>query len=169
MCSIANNIIFWYLLKVIIIICTNHMCNTCPYKYDTITASWLVMLEISKQDGTDLAQGYYSAMLIFFSALAKKNIPRRVKKRGKARRRAKNKIPNFRPLMVSILNISSLSFQMTIILHGKKRKHRDLEHVFLQEKQRGSFFFFCFHVTFVLLVFPREGKCPQLLWELALD
>ena len=58
-------------------------------------------------------------------ALAKRNTAaekRKLKKIKRPRPRTKNKTPNFRPQMVSILNISSLSFQMTITLHGKIRK-----------------------------------------------
>ena len=91
-------------------------------------------------------------------ALAKRNTAAEKRTLKKIKRpRPKNKTPNFRPQMVSILNISSLSFQMTITLHGKTTKD--------QKKDTLGFLLrgFSFHVTFVLLVFPREGECPQLL------
>ena len=86
-------------------------------------------------------------------ALAKRNTAAEKRKLKKIKRpRPKNKTPNFRPQMVSILNISSLSFQMTITLHGKttKDQKKDTKSTWFSFKR---LFFSC---HFCALSFPAR-------------
>ena len=107
-------------------------------------------------------------------ALAKRNTAtekRKLKKIKRPRPRTKNKTPNFRPQMVSILNISSLSFQMTITLHGKTKKDqkKDTKSTWFSFKfllkNKKAFLF----MSLLCSQFSREKVSVHNSWEMAVD